>query len=709
MTTGPPTVLAGRSTVAAGRMGLALPAAVLTMMVLLLTVAGPARALGGPAADCQPFTARPCLLPFPDNRFTRPDRTTATGLRVHLPAAAMPVGPRSGSIRTGPFDHNDGFSPGSTLIVHVRGLDNPAALARTRAAGLLTMSQTDAAGQPVVVVDERTGARQLIWTELDPAGAAPRNTDLVIHPGDSFTEGDTYVVALRSLRTAAGRPIAAPAWFARLRDGRTLPLAEHSQRARYRRIFAVLARAGIARRGLDEAWDFTVGSSSSLTARMMDIRDGAFAQLGDTTMDDGTVQGSAPAYTIQSTGTGTGTGTVAPDVRTVEGTFQVPCYLVTCGASAGDRFHYSSRATDALPTQIPGNVATAGFACVIPSSATPTSPARISLYGDGFLGSYLNVERPNIQALAAGHDIVLCSTDQWGLALGDVGYDVSAMGNLNRFPAMVDRMQQGVLNMLFLGRLLDNPQGFAANPAFQTGGQPLIDTTHLYYDGNSTGGIQGGIVTAVSPDVQRAVLGVTGIDWANLLIPRTSGIGTFGVEVSAAYPDASLQPVVLDLMQQLWDRGDPDGYAQHMTTDPLPDTPPHTVLMQIAYGDKEVPMYAAAVEARTVGADAHQPALYLATNRYRDRNLFYGLPALPPAPFTGSAISIWDLGPGLVSPPPVASVPGPISDAAPLADPHNIVSYTPAALDQISDFMGPAGTVVDVCGGQPCQLYGYTP
>ena len=36
-------------------------------------------------------------------------------------------------------------------------------------------------------------------------------------------------------------------------------------------------------------------------------------------------------------------------------------------------------------------------------------------------------------------------------------------------------------------------------------GGSLLDTSELYYYGNSTGGIQGSIVTAVSPDIQRAV------------------------------------------------------------------------------------------------------------------------------------------------------------------------------------------------------------
>ena len=65
-------------------------------------------------------------------------------------------------------------------------------------------------------------------------------------------------MALRRLRTAAGRLIPAPKWFARLRDERLLPPAERAQRGRYARIFAALRRAGIGRKGLYEAGDFTV-------------------------------------------------------------------------------------------------------------------------------------------------------------------------------------------------------------------------------------------------------------------------------------------------------------------------------------------------------------------------------------------------------------------------------------------------------------------
>jgi len=669
-----------------------------------IATAASAHRVTTPAADCQPFGPKPCLLPFPSNLLTRRDRSTPTGLRIALPVDALPVSNHGDRIDVAPYDRNDGFSPGSTLIVHVPGLDNARALERTGAVGLLDMAQAFAPHQPIVVLDERTGQRQMIWTEFDPHAASPRSTDLVIYPGRSFLEGDTYVVALRNLRDAHGRVIAAPDWFERLRDGRPLLPAERSQRGRYARIFAVLKHAGIARAGLYEAWDFTVASRQSLTSRLLAIRNEAFAQLGEHGLANGVVEGRAPKFTVQST-----SNLPASGMRAVFGTFQVPCFLIVCGPSATRGFHYSSNSLNALPTQIPGNLATASYECIIPSTAGNPTPARIVLYGHGFLGTYRDVEVPAIQDLASAYNMVVCGTDWWGLAQGDKPFDVDAMVHLSRFPVIVDRIQQGVLNMLYLGRLLLNSQGFASNPAFQLAGRPVIDTSQLYYDGNSTGGIQGGIVTAVSPDVRRAVLGVTGIDWANLLIPRTSGIGSLGVIAFRRYPDLSVRPVILDLLQQLWDRGDPDGYAQWMTSHPLPDTPSHTVLMHVAYGDKQVPMYAAAVEARTIGAFAYQPALDLSTNRVRDRNLLFGVPTIPSYPFHGSAIVVWDLGPGAVRPPPVASTPGPVNGPPPNSDPHEVVSYTPAAEAQISGFLQPDGAVVSVCDGQPCRAIGYKP
>jgi hypothetical protein len=668
----------------------------------LVDSTGAAAAAGAtPSAQCQPYATTPCLLPFPNDLFTTRDRTSATGLRIRLPAGAMPVNKAGRRVAVAPYDRNDGFSPGSTVVVHVPGLDNAQAWRQTAAVPLTDMRQAFAPQQPIVIIDESTGRRQLLWAELDANAKTPQTTNLLIHPGRNFAEGHTYVAALRGLRGANRRLIPAPRWFALLRDGKVLPPAERSQRGRYTRIFDALQRAGISRNGLYEAWDFTIASRQGLSSRMLAIRNDAFARLGDDNLADNKLAGRAPAFTVTSS------DALTPALRRVQGTFTVPCYLTVCGPSATTGFSYGSRAPDALPRQLHGNFATAQFECIVPT--TPGSPhsARPSLYGHGLLGGRGEVEAGNVQAMATEHNMVFCATDWWGLANPDTAYDAGALADLNQFPNVIDRLQQGVLNFLYLGRLMVTSSGFASNAAFQLGGHSVIDASHLYYDGNSQGGIEGGITTAVSPDFRMATLGVSGMNYANVLVQRSTDFAPFGAILFASYPQPSLDPVILDLMQQLWDRGEPDGYAQHMTSNPLPDTPSHQVLMQIAYGDHQVSMYAAATEARTIGAAVHTPALDLSPSRSRDRNLFFDVPAIAHYPFHGSAIVIWDSGPGRVQPPPVANL-APVNGPA-NHDPHEDVRNTPAARSQKSSFLTPGGVVFDVCGGKPCHTSVYAP
>jgi hypothetical protein len=226
----------------------------------------------------------------------------------------------------------------------VPGLDNAAAFARTGAAGVLDMASSRRGNQPIVIIDEQTGRRQMIWSELDANAKTPQTTDLLIHGGKDFVDGHTYVVALRNLWTAAGHVIPAPKWFELLRDNRSLPANERSQRSRYARIFAALACAGVRRSNLYEAWDFTVASRQNVTGRLLSIRNSAFAQLGDRKLADGKVTGRAPSYTITST------KTISPQLSAVVGTFDVPCYLIRCGTTATTGFHYSSHKPDAVPT-----------------------------------------------------------------------------------------------------------------------------------------------------------------------------------------------------------------------------------------------------------------------------------------------------------------------------------------------------------------------
>jgi hypothetical protein len=654
----------------------------------------------GPANGCQPFSGDPCLFPFPNDLFTKHDSSSATGRRVHLPQDAMPTNTDDAQMSTAPYDVADGFSPGSSIIVRVPGLDNPAALDETGAAPLTDIGQSLHPGEPIALVDAKNSSRRPIWSEIDSNASTPENTNLLIHPAKNLKEGRRYIVVLRHLKDSNGDEIDAPGWFKKLRDGKPLPAAERSQRQRYDRIFGELKDAGIRRGSLYEAWDFTVESSQSLASRMLAIRNDAFSQLGDGDLADGQIAGDSPAFHVDTVENFTHAEN-SSIARRVTGTFTVPCYLDQSGCPPGATFHYDSSDPDATPTQMSGNEATAPFICIVPRRAANV-PARPSLYGHGLLGAADEVNAGNVEAMAQEHGFVFCATNWWGLSEGDVVYDISALQDLNKFPAAVDRLQQGVLNTLYLGRLMIHPDGFSSDSAFDMNGHSVIDPSNLYYDGNSQGGIMGGMTTAVAPDFQRAVLGVPGMNYGGILLQRSVDFDAYKPFLYGKYPDESIHPLLLDLMQQIWDRGEANGYAAHMTHNPYPDTPSHQVLMHVAYGDHQVSMYAAMVEARTIHAYAHVPALD-SSRLDQDSNLLFGIPDAPLTQFHGSGVVIWDSGAGLVEDPPVTNTP-----PSGAHDPHSDPRSTVAARTQKSKFLK-QGAIVDVCGGGPCHTDAYTP
>jgi len=596
----------------------------------------------------------------------------------------MPRNAKGKAIDAGGWKGLDGFSPGSVILTKVPRLETDAALAKTGAVSLSDISTYSAKAAPVLVIDAQTGKRWPIWAELDDNAKLGQRL-LEIHPAKNFLEGHRYVVVLRSLKRANGSAITAGKRFARLRD------AHGSVGARYARIFKDIKKAGVARsKSLFLTWDFTVATERGLAGRMLAMRDTTFKSLGDANLADGTVAGGAPAFTLQAK---TLDGDLAQDAgrfaQVLEGTVSVPCYL-TNGCAPGSRMTIGA---GGLPNQ--QGTYQARFTCVDPATATPDHPARLVLYGHGLLGTETEVlTNPDIPPMASEGNEVLCATPWIGMSGEDIPNAIKVLGDFSGMPTLPDRLQQGFLDALVLGRAMAHPAGLASSPLLQVGGRPIVQTGQIAYDGNSQGGIAGGALTALAPDFSHAVLGVPGINYS-VLLPRSSDFTQYSKVMYPAYTDQLERPLVLDLAQLLWDRGEGDGYAQHMTTDPLPNTIKHTVLLDVAFGDHQVTPYQADVEARTIGASIHTPVL--AAGRSPQAKPAWGIPAISAFPFRGSAIVYWDGGPARVSVPPLANTPNKGLD-----DPHEFPRRTPAARAQKAAFLAPGGSLVDTCGGAAC-------
>lgn len=674
------------------------------------------------AAPCDPLDPAACLLPFPNDLFTVADPTTDTGLRLHLSMLGMPRNVAGKPIDPTEMNRNDGWSPGSPILTLVPGLDLHATWGTTdlperERDHLADIARYERPDAPIVLLNTRTGERHPFWSELDTRpDAAPDERLLIIRPAVNLEEGTRYVVALRDLRRADGGRIRAGSFFTRYRDRLAPPLPDPAFEARrpaMERIFADLDAAGVARDDLYLAWDFTVASERNLSERVLAIRDDAFASLGDTDLADGRIDGAPPAFAVTSVTDFDASENPATS-RRVEGTVRVPNYLTpqytTTAASPVDVSDVAGRnelpvalplsrfnmlgSTDGLPVRNPFQPdVDVDFVCNIArgSDAAPSNPL---LYGHGLLGSRAESNGGSTEDLRL-RGFTPCSVDWWGMSTADLANVALILADMSNFASLADRSQQGFLNFLFLGRALAHPDGFASHPAFQAAdGTPLVRTGELTYMGNSQGGIMGGALAALSPDVRRAVLGVPGMNYSTLLNRSTDWEGEYGEIAYATYPGTIDQQLLFGLVQLLWDRAEANGYAHHMSSDPLPNTPPHQVMLQVAFADHQVANVTAEVEARTIGARVHAPLV--------PEGLHWSVdPAFGLEPVAGDAtagasylVYWWSADRGLATP-PNGNVPMTVGH-----DPHEDPRRDNAASDQVRHFLL-TGELLDVCGG-PC-------
>ncbi len=636
------------------------------LLVVLACLGVAAPAVAAPSCDGTP--AKGCLLPFPnDVGQTKRDTSSATGRRVALSRVVLPANAKGIHIDPTEFNRSDGFSPGQPILVHVGSLTGPARFAASGIVGVTDMARYADKSQKLLLLDERTGKRQLVWGELDANAKTAATRNLVIHPGKNLVPGRRYVVVVRGLKDKQPKRLART-WTAALRSA--------------------LKRAKVTRASIDLAWDFTVASNRSITGRLLAMRNDAFAQLGDTNLADGQIAGRPPAFAVTSV-TEYDVATNPLLARQVKGTFDVPCYMDQSGCPTGARLHYSSPNPDATPTQLPGNVLKATFTCNIPRAAFAT-PSHLAVYGHGLLGGQGEINAGNVQKMSAEHDFTYCATDMYGMARDDVSTAIAALQDFSKFPAFVDRQAEGILAQLLLGRLVIHPQGLVADPAF-TG---LIDVGGpLSWDSNSQGAIFGGTTTALAPDWRRAVLGVATMDYG-VLLQRSTDFKTYRALLDPAYPDPAEQGLILSLAQTIWDRSDTNGWTQYATSSPPPGTPAHTILMHVAVGDHQVANVQSDTEARSIGASIVRPSV--GPGRSTDKSANYKVPTVKAFPFNGSAVVWWDTGPQTTLPP--------TTNTAPQTglDPHESPRATLAARVQKATFLL-GGGLVDVCAGQPCR------
>ena len=560
-------------------------------------------ALSWPRLDCDPLVPEFCGYPFPSNVYTVSDAGTPTGRRV-----AFEEGLLQGN-DSDPWDDADGFSASTRMLTMIPGATG-AELAS--AANLTESLDEDAA---TLILDVETGEPVLHFAEMDARAPSDDERSLVIHPAERLRDNARYIVAIRSLTDASGSVIAPSPVFAALRDGTESEEASvDSRRELYEDIFGHLEAAGWARSDIQSAWDFSTASDENNTRWLLHMRDEGMALVD-----------ADPSYTITSVDSELDPDNIA---FRIQGTLQVPLYMTLDGA--GSLLLFGDDGLPEINAETPW--AEVPFEVLIPNSAL-TEPAALVQYGHGLFGSFDQIESSHLRSFINEYNYVMFGVDLQGMAAIDaqaVGLELT-FGDFDGARTMWDRLHQGFLNSLAAMRIMKT--AFAEDATYGS----YIKGDEAYYYGISQGGISGSVYLALSKDVTRGALGVTGQPYS-LLLFRSVDFTPFLDIMAETWPDLRQQQLLVALTQMPWDRVEPGGFTHHVLDNRFPDTPAKEVLMRVAIGDHQVPTLGAHLMARTFGAKhltsglRDLPGLEAVTSTESGSFLVeydFGLPAVP--------------------------------------------------------------------------------
>lgn len=609
---------------------------------------------------CNPVEDSHCMLPFPSRFYLEEGADTPTGYRVRFGAETLPQNIDGVQMDPTRWNEKDGFPILGPALFHLPG---------ATLEGLAGPWAPWASLEPThgtVLLDAETGERYPHFVERDPVAADPSRALVYVRPAVPLPYGRRVVVAVHGLVGEDGAPVAAPAGFAALRDGRpTLDGDLESQRGRYEaEIFPLLEAQGIPREGLQLAWDYVTVSAEATLGPLLHMRDEALAATA----------GTGPSYTLTRVEDADCAGG-GPIGRVIEGTFAAPLYLETWAPGPDSLLR---RGADGMP--VAEGTADVPFQVRVPCSVLSGERRGVPLqFGHGLFGQYTDVASGPVDALAEAHGFIPFAVSWTGMKREDVqAITLVMVQDPSDFVMVPDRLHQGHVEFLLAAQLLTT--GLAADPALSRDGASLVDASAVHFYGLSQGGVLGGAQVAMSPFVSRAAFSVPGTPF-NLLLTRAANFEPFFLLLKSKFEDPADITLILALTQMVWDPGESAGWAHHITGSPIDGTVPSDkrVLIQAAVGDRSVTTLGAQVMARAVGASTFDSPV-----RPID-----GVPVVDTLPAGASLITEYDWGDE--EPAPGTLVAGEIG-------PHGLPFSHPAAMEQLGAWLS-TGEAIHPCDG----------
>ena len=123
------------------------------------------------AGACDDIDPAACLLPWPNDRFTRADDDAATGRRLDLPTDGMPANADGTRIDPAEWNRNDGFSPASHLLTVIEDLD-------PEASDLPVVTDLGGGSSSLALIEVANRTPVPAWAELDASAPDPASAPL---------------------------------------------------------------------------------------------------------------------------------------------------------------------------------------------------------------------------------------------------------------------------------------------------------------------------------------------------------------------------------------------------------------------------------------------------------------------------------------------------------------------------------------------------
>ncbi len=630
-------------------------------------------------AGCQPlFGGSDCFVPYPSDFFRVEDVAEPTGFRVDTTGAGRLSTTAGASADVNAGRPIDGFSKLPPIVVAFPQAVSPQGFVRLADPPESSLS----AASPTVLIEADTGRFIPHFVDFDPRATDLTRQALVLHPIVALAARTRYVVGIHgAVLKDGGAPVPAPEGFLRLRDGQASgdPALEPLAKRYDKDVFAPLATAGVPRKELQLAWDFTTGSDEWATADMLRVRELTLAWLATHT----------PVFTLTRVDDN-------PDSdiwRRVFGTLTMPLFLEK--TDPGSKLF---RGADGRVAQ--NGEATFGFEAEVPISVRDQwEPGRPLTYGHGFFGGTNETRGGSARNLCNRMKAVMFATDWWGMALADTGLVADALtGRPSRIFDFTDRVPQGMANWLVLTAAMQGPlrneaafQRPASGPGVSTNGGGASNALAVLYGpgaanyiGISQGHILGGVMVALNPDISRAVLQMGGAGFTEMMM-RARPFETYLTFLEITVKDPLDQQKYIATLQRPFDRIDPASYARWLLSEKLPGNPDRRVLFENGLGDVQVPNFASWIHARLVGLPVLTPTVYQP----------WGLETAA-SPYAGSALALYDFKLD-----PEATY----RDAQPAADDnpvHEGVRKLEPALLQMDRFYSD-GIAENFCSGATCD------